>query len=268
MTDELRIAMAVGAHPDDIEFMMAGTLLLLKDRGWELHYLNLCNGSCGTQTETAESIVAARRLEAQAACRLIGAVFHESLSPDIELFHTTDHISRLVAIIRRIRPTILLVPSPNDYMEDHMNASRLAVTAAFCRGMRNGPCQPPVPPIGGDVYLYHALPYGLRDGLRRLVRPGFYANVAPVLARKRAMLACHVSQKAWLDASQGRDAYLDDMERMAAEVGRRSGRFTHAEGWRRHSHLGFAVHDRDLLAEVLGPDGWTDLEYERSLEAG
>jgi LmbE family N-acetylglucosaminyl deacetylase len=260
--------MAVGAHPDDIEFMMAGTLLLLKDRGWELHYLNLCNGSCGTQTETAEAIVAARRLEAQSACRLVGAVFHESVSPDIELFHTTERIAGLVAVIRRVQPTILLVPSPNDYMEDHMNASRLAVTAAFCRGMRNGPCRPAVPPVAGDVYLYHALPYGLRDGLRRRVRPGFYANVASVLERKRAMLACHVSQKEWLDKSQGRDAYLDDLVRMAAEVGRMSGRFTHAEGWRRHSHLGFSVQDRDLLAETLGSDGWTDPDYEADLEKG
>ena len=266
MTEIRKVAMAVGAHPDDIEFMMAGTLLLLKNRGWELHYLNMCNGSCGTQTETSEAIVAARRLESQAACKLIGASFHESLAPDIELFHDTARIAGLVAAIRQVAPTILLAPSPNDYMEDHMNASRLAVTAAFCRGMRNAPCQPPTPSIYNDVYLYHALPYGLHDGMRRRIRPGFYANIASVINGKRDMLACHVSQKTWLDASQGRDAYLDDLVRMSAEVGSMSGRFTYAEGWRRHSHLGFSAIDKDILAEVLGDDGWLDPAYEAALE--
>ena len=42
------IALAMAAHPDDIEFMMAGTLLLLKQAGWETHYLNLSAGNCGS----------------------------------------------------------------------------------------------------------------------------------------------------------------------------------------------------------------------------
>ncbi|MDG2125455.1 MAG: PIG-L family deacetylase, partial [Verrucomicrobiales bacterium] len=40
--------MAIGAHPDDIEFMMAGTLLLLQKQGWEVHYMNLSSGNCGS----------------------------------------------------------------------------------------------------------------------------------------------------------------------------------------------------------------------------
>ena len=37
--------LAIFAHPDDIEFRAAGTLLLLKQRGWEVHYCNLSNGN-------------------------------------------------------------------------------------------------------------------------------------------------------------------------------------------------------------------------------
>jgi len=48
-------AFAIGAHPDDIKFMMAGTLILLREAGWSLHYMNIANGSCGTTTETAET---------------------------------------------------------------------------------------------------------------------------------------------------------------------------------------------------------------------
>jgi hypothetical protein len=66
------------------------------------------------------------------------------------------------------------------------------------------------------------------------------------------MLACHQSQRKWLDSSQGLDSYLAAMRDMSAEVGRWSGRFAFAEGWRRHSHLGFAARERDPLGELLG----------------
>ena len=41
-------AIAIGAHPDDIEFYMAGTLLLLQQAGYEIHYLNVASGNCGS----------------------------------------------------------------------------------------------------------------------------------------------------------------------------------------------------------------------------
>jgi len=48
------------------------------------------------------------------------------------------------------------------------------------------------------------------------------------------------------------DSYLDAADAMSREVGRMSGRFEHAEGWRRHLHLGFSARDDDPLAEALG----------------
>ena len=46
------VVLAAVAHPDDIEFTMAGTLLRLRDRGWQIHYMNIANGSCGTAVPT------------------------------------------------------------------------------------------------------------------------------------------------------------------------------------------------------------------------
>ena len=43
-----KVAIAIGAHPDDIEFYMAGTLLLLKQAGYAIHYMTLANGNCGS----------------------------------------------------------------------------------------------------------------------------------------------------------------------------------------------------------------------------
>ena len=137
-------------------------------------------------------------------------------------------------------------------MEDHQNTARLAVTGVFMRGMKNAETVPPVASCGKLAAVYHALPHGLRDSLRQPVEPDFYTDITSVLARKRALLACHASQKDWLDATQGMDAYLDDMERLSREVGTMSGRFEFAEGWRRHSHLGFGPEDFDPLQDLLG----------------
>lgn len=246
-----KIAMAIAAHPDDIEFMMAGTLIRLGDAGYELHYMNIGNGSCGSATMDAAEIVATRTTEARSAAAMIGAAFHDPLVPDIEILYEQPLIRKLCAIIRQVGPEILLLPSVEDYMEDHSTSSRLGVTAAFCRGMRNYQTDPPAPPITNDMCLYHALPYGLRDQLRNPVVPGFFVDICDVMDRKRNMLACHASQRQWLDRSQGVDNYLKTMEDMSAEVGAMSGRFVYAEGWRIHSHLGFGPEDFDLLRTAL-----------------
>jgi LmbE family N-acetylglucosaminyl deacetylase len=146
----------------------------------------------------------------------------------------------------------VLTHSPDDYMEDHMNTARLAVTAAFARGMPNFTTDPPVEPYAGDVTVYHAVPHGLCDGLRRPVMPELFVDTTSVQAVKRQALAAHASQKAWLDATQGMDSYLDAGDDMARQVGRMSGRFAYAEGWRRHLHLGLSAHDDDPLAAALG----------------
>ena len=239
--------LALGCHPDDIEFMMGGTLCLLKEAGCELHYMNLANGSCGTTEYSIEEIVAIRRRESQQAAEYVGAVYHESLVNDLEVFYAQDLIRRVTAIIRKIQPDIMLLPSPEDYMEDHMNTARIGVTAAFCRGMPNYHSDPPAPAMQQDVVLYHALPYGLTDGLRRRIEPDFYINITSVIEQKEQMLARHESQKSWLDHSQGLDAYLITMREMSAEVGTMSGEFQFAEGWRRHSHLGYCSRDADPL---------------------
>lgn len=252
MTDERRIAFALAAHPDDIEFMMAGTFILLGDAGYELHYMTLTNGSCGTTKHTPEEIAAMRTAESKRAAQLVGATYHPSFLDDLEIFFEKESLAKVAAVIREVNPSILLVQSPEDYMEDHMNAQRLAVTAAFAKGLHNFPTLPSREAVAGDVAIYHALPHCPNDGLGRRVWPSHYLDITSVLARKREMLAQHASQKEWLDHSQGMDSYLITMEEMCAEVGEMSGRFPYAEGWRRHNHLGYSVEPIDPLSDALG----------------
>ena len=138
-----KVAFAVAAHPDDIEFLMSGTLMLLGEAGFELHYMNLANGSLGTTVYDTNTIVAMRRKEAMAAAESIGAEYHESICADLDIFYDRATLARLASVMRDVAPDILLTHSPVDYMEDHTNTCRLAVTAAFARGMPNFPVTPP-----------------------------------------------------------------------------------------------------------------------------
>jgi LmbE family N-acetylglucosaminyl deacetylase len=161
-----------------------------------------------------------------------------------------------------------LTHSSQDYMEDHTNACRLAVTAAFARGMPNFKSIPNRPADDYGVTVYHAMPHGLRDPLRRRIVPGAYVNTITVHSTKLEALAAHKSQQDWLDASQGMNSYLRAMEEFSLEVGRMSKRFRLAEGWRRHLHLGFCGPDADPLKGALQRDFIVNKQYERDLESG
>ncbi|MHB9030096.1 MAG: PIG-L deacetylase family protein [Candidatus Latescibacterota bacterium] len=254
--------LAGAAHPDDIEFMMAGTLLLLRNAGAEIHIFVIASGSCGTVEYSKKEIVRLRRAEAESAALMAGAVFHPPLADDLEIMFEPDLLRRVAAVIRDVRPDLLLAPSPEDYMEDHQNACRLLVTGAFARGMPNFRTDPEKEPWDGPIAIYHALPHGLRDPLRRKVRPGQFVDIGSVLAEKRSMLAAHRTQKEWLDRSQGIDAYLNLMETFAREAGEMSGRFEYSEGWRRRLHWGYGPENYDPLSEMLGSLCWIDPEYE------
>ena len=263
----MNVAIAIGAHPDDIEFGMAGTLLMLRHRGWQIHYLNLANGSCGSRQYRAAKLIALRCQEARASAAVLGARWHPSLVNDLEVLYELKTLRQLAAVLRVVRPSVLLTQSPEDYMEDHTNTCRLAVTAAFSLGMSNFRTVPSRPAVETAVTVYHALPHGLRDGLRRRIVPDSFVNTTAVHDIKLAALAEHKSQRDWLDASQGMNSYLKTMDAMSREVGRRARRFTHAEGWRRHSHLGFSATDADPLAAVLGRDYLIRRRSETSLHA-
>ena len=261
-------AIAIAAHPDDIEFQMAGTLLLLKRAGYETHYLNLASGNCGSAEYNSAATRAIRNTEARAGAKILGAQFHPGFSDDLEIIYSLELLHSLAAVIREVKPAIILTHSPQDYMEDHTATCRLAVTAALARCMGNFKTVPARPVGDYKVTIYHAMPHGLRDELYRRVIPGAFVNTTSVHKAKHAALAAHKSQQAWLDVSQGWDSHLLAMENMSLEVGRMSKRFKHAEGWRRHNHLGFCAPQADPLAQALGRKCLPNKAYERILEEG
>jgi LmbE family N-acetylglucosaminyl deacetylase len=258
--------LAIAAHPDDIEFVMAGTLCLLRDAGWWIHYLNLSTGNLGSVGRSQAETTRVRGREAHAAAKLLGATWHPPLCNDLEIFYDDRTLRRLCAIVREVRPQVILTHSPQDYMEDHMNTARLAVTAAFAREAPNYRTVPSRKATSSPVTIYHASPHGLRDGLRRRVPPGAFVDTTTVHDRKRAALACHASQQQWLDATQGMASYVRTMDEFSRALGKLSRKFRHAEGWRRHAHWGFCDERSDPLREALGSKYAINAQYERALE--
>ncbi len=259
-------ALAVFAHPDDIEFVAAGTLLLLKEQGWDIHYMNLSGGDLGSLEYNREDTRAIRIQEGKGAAKILGATFHDPVCNDLQILYKLETIRKIAAVVRTANPSIILTHALSDYMIDHENTARLTLSAAFVRGMSNYDSDPSIPAVENDVTLYHAMPHGLQTPMRQKVRAGLYVDTTSVHGTKREALAEHQSQKNFLDATQGMDSYLVTMDELSQAVGTLSGKYLYAEGWRRHLHLGFSGRDQDPLAVALADHCLIDEIYEQNLE--
>lgn len=250
------VCLAIAAHPDDIEFLMAGTMLHLADAGWDLHYFNIANGCYGSQTTDATETARIRLAEAEAAAKSIGATFHRPICDDMHIFYNAETLHQVAAVVRSVNPQIVLTHSTIDYMEDHTNAARLAVSATFIKASFGFQSVPARPPVDGPVAVYHAQPHGNSGPLLEPIRPHFLVDIENKLQRKSDSLSCHRSQEQWLQATQNIASLGIGMEAECREIAHMGGgQFAAAEGWRRHLHFGFGPKDFDPLTETLEPMG-------------
>ncbi len=242
-----RIALGIFAHPDDAEFVCAGTLSLLRKAGWEVHIATMAPGDKGTAEYTREEISRIRKAEAARAAGLIGATYHCLEFEDVYIFYTREAIRKTTALIRRVRPDIVFTASPADYMVDHEMTSRIAQTACFSSGIKNmeieEPAFEPVP------YLYYCDPMEGKDMLGRPVHPDIYMDISEEIENKKRMLACHESQRNWLLVHHKIDEYILSMKRLAEKRGKEAG-VEYAEGLRQH--LGHGFPQDNILPEILG----------------
>lgn len=252
--------LAVFAHPDDIEFVAAGTLIRLRDRGWDVHYMNVANGCCGSMTTGRAETAMIREQESRNSAALLGAEYYPPICNDLEIDYSLHNLAKIVSVVRRAKPSIVLTHAHWDYMEDHMQTCRLALTAAFARGVPNFPSDPAETAWEGDVVVYHAQPHGNRTPLGEYVHPGLVVAIDEVMDRKLQMLQQHRSQQDWLKSTQGLNSYCQTMMDLCSEVASRakteSGSsvvpsMKYAEGWRKHLHLGYSGTDRDPLREIF-----------------
>jgi len=250
MSQPLRV-LALFAHPDDAEFLCAGTLFLLADRGAEIHVATMTAGDCGSTVLRAGEISRVRLQEGERAAALLGASFTSLKEKDLLVLYDKRTLSKVMELVRRIDPGMVFTHSPTDYMLDHENTSRLCQTACFgamAPNFHTG-LRTPAQATSAISHLYYAQPTGFTDILGSVVIPKIFVDIGASLERKERMLACHESQQAWLKSQQGLTGPADTMRQMAARTGELVG-LAWAEGYRQHLGQGFPSSDR--LSAALG----------------
>ncbi len=124
--------LAIGAHPDDLEIFIGGTLARYVADGHNVTMAHLCNGDKGSFTLAPAEIGAIRHDEAQAAAKIIGATHINGQIPDGELLASDrEHREIVVDIVRQVKPDLILTHPPDDYMVDHNETSKLVFDASF-----------------------------------------------------------------------------------------------------------------------------------------
>ena len=245
---ENRTVLALLAHPDDAEFLCAGTLIRLAEAGWQVHIATVTPGDCGTVSETPWAIGGRRTEEARQAAARIGATYHCLGERDGFVVYDKTAIQKTLDLFRRVTPSLVFAHPEKDYMMDHEQSSLLARAASFLYAAPN--CSSfPVQPGAGVPWLYYCDPVDGVDPLGHLVEPTTVIDVSDQLEAKAAMLACHASQREWLLAHHGIDDYIESMRR---RVGKRGAQYGVAAAEVFVQHRGHAYPADDLLAAMFG----------------
>jgi LmbE family N-acetylglucosaminyl deacetylase len=123
--------LALGAHPDDIEIFMFGTMAAYAAQGAELTFAVATDGAKGGKSD-ATVLARARRQEAAAAAALLGAAPCFLDFPDGELVADAALIGALKTLIRETGPELVITHAPNDYHADHRALSDgVRIAASF-----------------------------------------------------------------------------------------------------------------------------------------
>ena len=216
--------LALAAHPDDAEAGCGGALLLAADAGARTAIADLTAGEASTHGSPQQ-----RARERDRASELLGLARRVTLDlPDTALGTDASHRATVVALLRELRPKVLLAPYPSDRHPDHAAAGRLAREACFLAGVRRfgGGGEPVVP-----QRLYHYM-------LHEPFAPTFVLDVDAVWERRTAALEAYASQfgrppEEHATAIAGR-AFLDMLDARAvvhgALVGAAHGEAFHCPG--------------------------------------
>jgi LmbE family N-acetylglucosaminyl deacetylase len=222
--------LTIHAHPDDMEILAAATLSHLKDRGHAVTVVTMTPGDCGTAEYPPEEIAAMRRAEAAKATAMIGAEYICAEFRDLAIFSDDPSRRRITELLRQTQPDIVLAPSPVDYHCDHEATSALVRDACFAAPAPNYKSGT-APPIRAIPHLYFMDPDEGRDREGNVVKPHFVVDASKYIDRKRDMLACHESQRRWLQKHHNMDNYLETMQEWTRARGKLVG-FEYGEGFR------------------------------------
>jgi bacillithiol biosynthesis deacetylase BshB1 len=181
--------LAIAAHRDDVEQTCGGTLLRMRSVGVSTAILDLTRGEAGTRGSADE-----RAAEAAEAARILGVGWREALDiPDGRVENTWENRLKVVAVLRRVRPRVVILPYWTARHPDHSTASTLGYEACFLSGLTK--IETGTPPHRPFKIVYASL---YAD-----VRPSFVVDITQFIEdRHRALMAYH-SQYANQSAGSG-----------------------------------------------------------------
>ena len=242
---------AIGAHPDDVEFMCSGTLKLLKEKGFSIYIGIIANGDCGSMVTGLNETTLIRMSEAEDAAKFLGAKLYRMGESDLRIFIDDKTKMKVTEYIRLVNPLIVFTHPHHDYMEDHEVTSRLVRHGCFSAPIPNYVTYAvnPAPVTESIPYLYYFAPIDGRDIYGNFVPQSIYVNVSSVIDFKAEMLSKHKSQRDWLMKQHGMDKYIESMKETAKVYGKDAD-FEYAEGF--IQHRGNAFPQNNILKEILG----------------
>ena len=181
--------LAIAAHRDDVEQTCGGTLLRMASRGLRTAILDLTRGEAGTRG-TAED----REREANEAARILGVGWREALDlPDSAIENTLENRRKIVQVLRRVRPRVVILPYWTGRHPDHYNSSTLGYEACFLSGLAK--IETGAAPHRPFKIVYAAL---YAD-----VRPSFVVDITPFIEDRHRALMAYTSQYANQSAGSG-----------------------------------------------------------------
>jgi LmbE family N-acetylglucosaminyl deacetylase len=215
-------ALAIGAHPDDIEFGSGGTLAKWANSGSKCYFAILTDGRLGTWDPGIDpfELAAARRKEARAAAQSLGAeppYFFEQVDGSLEA--SGELVLRLVSLVRRIRPNVILTHDP--FTRYRLHPDHQAAGEAVIRAIVKSR-EPTVMPELGEYF---------RPDLLLLFESENPNHAEPLkqpdLETKAQALACHKTQArssfGVSEIAELQDRVLDAVARTALETGNSMG---------------------------------------------
>jgi len=172
--------LAIGAHPDDVDMTVGGTLAKLADRGKSVVILDLTRGEMGSRGSPEE-----RAQEAQAAARVLGVKERIILDlGDSRLEDNAENRRRVMEWIRRLRPALVLAHHWNDLHPDHMAVGRIMRAVMHTSGFAKYPADgEPYRPNEVLFYMAHT-PF----------EPSFIVDISEWHERKMEAVRCFRSQ--------------------------------------------------------------------------
>ncbi len=176
--------LAIAAHRDDVEQTCGGTLLMMQARGWRTAILDLTCGESGTRGTPAE-----REAEAVTAGQILRVAHREALDlPDGNVQNTYENRLKLAAVLRRLRPRVVVLPFWQGRHPDHYTSATLGYEACFVSGLSRVDL-----PGGHAPHRPYKILYA---SLYADVRPTFTVDISPVIEDRLQALLAYRSQYA------------------------------------------------------------------------